>query len=87
MPSTMSSIFFLGPSRLELRDVPIPDPGPGEVVVKVAAALTCGTDLKGYLRDRRLFVPPMPFGHEVAGAMSAVGAGVLTGVALRQRRQ
>ena len=76
MPSTMSSIFFLGPQRLELRDVPIPDPGPAEVVVKVAAALTCGTDLKGYLRGHRLFVPPMPFGHEFAGTISAVGAGV-----------
>ena len=72
----MKSLFFLGPGQLELRDVPIPDPGPGEVVVKVAAALTCGTDLKGYLRGHRLFVPPMPFGHEFAGVISAVGAGV-----------
>ena len=87
MTRSIQSLFFLGRSQLELRDVPIPDPGPGEVVVKVAAALTCGTDLKGYLRDRRLIVPPMSFGHEVVGAISAVGAGVLTGVALRQRRQ
>jgi L-iditol 2-dehydrogenase len=72
----MKSLFFLGPTQLELRDVPIPEPGPGEVVVKVAAALTCGTDLKGYLRGHRLFVPPMPFGHEFAGLISAVGAGV-----------
>ena len=76
MNRSMQSIFFLGPSRLELRDVPIPDPSPGEVVVKVAAALTCGTDLKGYLRGHRLFAPPMPFGHEFAGVISAVGAGV-----------
>jgi L-iditol 2-dehydrogenase len=72
----MKSLFFLGPGQLELREAPIPDPGPGEVVVKVAAALTCGTDLKGYLRGHRLFVPPMPFGHEFAGQISAVGAGV-----------
>lgn len=72
----MKSLFFLGPNQLELRDVPIPDPGAGEVIVKVAAALTCGTDLKGYLRGHRLFVPPMPFGHEFAGVISAVGAGV-----------
>jgi L-iditol 2-dehydrogenase len=72
----MQAVFFLGPGQLELRDVPLPDPGPGEVVVKVAAALTCGTDLKGYLRGHRLFVPPMPFGHEFAGTISAVGAGV-----------
>jgi L-iditol 2-dehydrogenase len=72
----MKSVFFLGPKQLDLREVPIPEPGPGEVVVKVAAALSCGTDLKGYLRGHRLFVPPMPFGHEFAGAISAVGAGV-----------
>jgi L-iditol 2-dehydrogenase len=76
MPSTMASIFFLGPGQLELREVPIPQPGPGEVVVKVEAALTCGTDLKGYLRGHRLFSPPMPFGHEYAGVIGAVGAGV-----------
>ncbi|HJZ46954.1 MAG TPA: zinc-binding dehydrogenase [Roseiflexaceae bacterium] len=72
----MKSVFFLGPSHLELREVRIPEPGPGEVVVKVEAALTCGTDLKGYVRGHRLFVPPMPFGHEFAGLISAVGAGV-----------
>jgi L-iditol 2-dehydrogenase len=72
----MKSLFFFGPGQLELRDVPIPDPSPGEVIVKVATALTCGTDLKGYLRGHRLFVPPMPFGHEFAGVISAVGAGV-----------
>jgi len=72
----MKSLIFLGPGRLELRDLPIPEPGPGEVIVKVAAALTCGTDLKAYQRGHRLFVPPMPFGHEFAGAISAVGAGV-----------
>jgi len=72
----MRAVFFLGPGRLELREAPIPDPGRGEVIVKVATALTCGTDLKGYLRGHRLFVPPMPFGHEFAGLISAVGAGV-----------
>jgi L-iditol 2-dehydrogenase len=72
----MRAVLFLGPGQLELRDVPIPDPGPGEVIVKVAAALTCGTDLKAYLRGHRLFVPPMPFGHEFAGTISAVGVGV-----------
>jgi L-iditol 2-dehydrogenase len=72
----MRAAFFLGPGQLELRDVPIPDPGPGEVIVKVAAALTCGTDVKAYLRGHRLFTPPMPFGHEFAGSISAVGAGV-----------
>jgi L-iditol 2-dehydrogenase len=72
----MRGIFFLGPGQLELREVPIPGPGPGEVVVKVESATTCGTDLKAYQRGHKLFKPPMPFGHEYAGYISAVGKGV-----------
>lgn len=76
MSNSMQGIFFLGPKQLELREVAIPEPGPGEVIVKIQAATTCGTDLKGYLRGHRLFKPPMPFGHEYSGLISAVGAGV-----------
>ncbi len=72
----MRAIIFEGPRQLSLRDVPVPQPGAGEVVVRVAAALTCGTDLKGYKRGHRLFAPGMIFGHEFAGTISAVGAGV-----------
>jgi L-iditol 2-dehydrogenase len=73
---TMRGIFFLGPGQLELREVPVPEPGPGEVIVKVESATTCGTDLKAYQRGHKLFKPPMPFGHEYAGYVSAVGRGV-----------
>src|SRR5579875_3144442 len=54
------------PYELTLRDVPEPDPGPGEVVVRIRAALTCGTDLKTYRRGHPR-VPFGPFGHECAG--------------------
>jgi L-iditol 2-dehydrogenase len=76
MTKTMQGVFFLGAGQLELREVPIPEPGDGEVIVKVGAATTCGTDLKAYKRGHKLFKPPMPFGHEWAGTISAVGAGV-----------
>jgi L-iditol 2-dehydrogenase len=76
MAGTMQGIFFLGPKQLELREVAIPEPAPGEVIVKVEAATTDGTDLKGYLRGHRLFKTPMPFGHEYSGVIAAVGAGV-----------
>ncbi|MDZ4763959.1 MAG: zinc-binding dehydrogenase [Chloroflexota bacterium] len=76
MSGTMQGIFFLGAKQLELREVAIPEPAPGEVIVKVEAATTDGTDLKGYLRGHRLFKPPMPFGHEYSGIISAIGAGV-----------
>src|SRR5260370_22184902 len=62
--------------RLELR--PIPQPGAGEVPLKVAAATTCGTDVKAYLRGHPLLYRQTPagFGHEVAGVVAATGAGV-----------
>lgn len=75
MTTTMQAVFFLGPGQIELRETPIPQPGPGEVVIKVEAATTCGTDLKAYRRGHRLFKPPMPFGHEYSGIIHAVGAG------------
>lgn len=56
--------------------MPDPEPGPGEVVVAVRAALTCGTDLKAYLRGHPQIPMPGPFGHEYAGVVSAVGEGV-----------
>lgn len=76
MTQTMQGVFFLGAGQLELREVPIPQPAEGEVVVKVGAATTCGTDLKAYKRGHKLFKPPMPFGHEWAGTITAIGKGV-----------
>jgi L-iditol 2-dehydrogenase len=74
----MQAVLFHAPRQIAFRDdVALPDPGPGEVVVRVRSALTCGTDLKGYKRGHRLFKPGMGMGHEWAGEISAVGAGVL----------
>lgn len=76
MSGTMLGVFFLEPGHLELRETAIPEPGPGEVVVKIEAATTCGTDLKAYKRGHKLMKPPMLFGHEFSGLISAVGSGV-----------
>jgi L-iditol 2-dehydrogenase len=72
----LKAVYFQSPGRLSVDEVSDPTPGPGEVVVAVDAALTCGTDLKAYLRGHRLFKPPMPFGHELVGHVSALGPGV-----------
>jgi L-iditol 2-dehydrogenase len=67
----------VGPERLELRDVPVPAPGPGEILLRVGAATTCGTDLKVFQRGGhpRMLKAPTPFGHEMAGTVAAVGEG------------
>src|SRR5262249_9072268 len=60
------------------EEVPIPTPEPGGLVVKIEAALTCGTDVKTLRRGHPVMIPRVPtvFGHEFAGVVSAVGAGV-----------
>ncbi len=63
------------PRHIELVTRPVPTPGSGEVVLRVRAALTCGTDLKTYRRGHPK-VPFGPFGHECAGDVVAVGRGV-----------
>jgi L-iditol 2-dehydrogenase len=64
------------PGRLELREIPIPHPGPGEVLLEIKCALTCGTDLKTYRRGHPMWRLPAPFGHEFAGVVAEIGPGV-----------
>ncbi len=74
----MLTAMFYAPMDVRLEERPIPRPGPGEVIVQVAAATTCGTDVKTYRRGHPLLFRQTPagFGHEVAGVVSAVGEGV-----------
>jgi len=69
---------FHGPGDLRAEELPWPEPGPGEIVVRIEAALTCGTDVKTLRRGHPVMIPRVPtvFGHELAGTVSAVGAGV-----------
>ena len=78
MTGLMDAAVLFGKEDLRLEPVEIPLAGPGEIVVRVGAALTCGTDLKVYRRGyhARMLKPPMPFGHELAGFVSDVGQGV-----------
>jgi L-iditol 2-dehydrogenase len=69
----MKAAVFYAPGQVRLEEINIPDIGPDEVLVKVKAALTCGTDRKTYLRGHHLFNPPFVFGHEFAGDIVEVG--------------
>ncbi len=70
----MKAAVYRGPNRVYIEEVPLPEPGPGEVVLQVQACGVCGTDLKKIAHGDP--PPPRIFGHEVAGRVSAVGAGV-----------
>ncbi|MDO8430836.1 MAG: alcohol dehydrogenase catalytic domain-containing protein [Candidatus Binatus sp.] len=62
--------------RLELRDYTPPRPGPGELLIEVRCALSCGTDLKTFRRGHPIWKLPTPFGHEFSGVVVEAGAGV-----------
>ena len=74
----MRAAVLHGKEDVRLESVPIPDIGPGELLVQVRAALTCGTDVKVFRRGyhAKMITPPALFGHELAGDVAAVGAGV-----------
>ncbi len=74
----MLAAMFYAPMDVRLEQRPVPQVGDGEVLLQVAAATTCGTDVKTYRRGHPLLFrnPPEGFGHEVAGIVAATGAGV-----------
>jgi L-iditol 2-dehydrogenase len=74
----MRAQVFHGPGDLRFEDVPVPDPGPGEVLLRIEAALTCGTDVKTLGRGHPVMIPRVPtvFGHEFAGTVVETGPGV-----------
>ena len=76
--STMQAAVLHGREDVRIENVPVPRAGPGELVVRVGAALTCGTDLKVFRRGyhARMIVPPALFGHEMAGTVTEAGEGV-----------
>jgi L-iditol 2-dehydrogenase len=78
LPRTMQGALLLGPEQIEIRELPLPRPGRGELLLKVEAATTCGTDVKVFRRGGhpRMLKPPTLFGHEMAGTVAAVGEAV-----------
>ncbi|HEY2663019.1 MAG TPA: alcohol dehydrogenase catalytic domain-containing protein [Candidatus Binataceae bacterium] len=69
-------MVLLEPGKMEMRDYTPPHPGPGEILLQVKCALTCGTDLKFFRRGHPLFEMPKPFGHEFSGIVAETGQGV-----------
>jgi L-iditol 2-dehydrogenase len=78
IPPTMEALVVLEPNRFEIREVPVPEPGPNEVLARVRAVSICGTDAHLVRGDYPGFWPPsFPFipGHEWAGEIAALGPG------------
>jgi L-iditol 2-dehydrogenase len=65
--------YLLAPGEVELREVPIPEPGPGQVLLRIERALAGGTDRKAFARGHPQIPMPGPFGHRYAGRVAALG--------------
>jgi L-iditol 2-dehydrogenase len=74
----MMAAVLYGKKQLRVEPVAVPKIGKGDILVRVRAALTCGTDVKVFLRGyhARMIVPPAVFGHELAGDVVDIGEGV-----------
>jgi L-iditol 2-dehydrogenase len=75
----VNAAVLYGAEDVRIELVPTPSVGPGEIRVKIGAALTCGTDVKVFRRGyhARMIVPPAIFGHEFAGEIEALGKDVV----------
>ena len=72
----MKSLLLKEYGHLEIAEMERPEPGPGEVLVRVAACGICGSDVHGYDGSSGRRIPPLVMGHEAAGTVAGVGAGV-----------
>ncbi len=74
VPRTMRAGVYREKGIVRVEEVPVPETGPGEVLIKVAACGICGTDIKKIFH--RYVEPPQILGHELAGTVAATGPGV-----------
>src|SRR5208337_4658565 len=74
LQATMRAVVYRGVNDLRIESVPVPQIGPGELLVKIATCGICGTDLKKIHTGSHS--APRIFGHEMAGTVARVGAGV-----------
>jgi len=72
----MKALLLTQYKQLELAELPDPAPGPGEVLIRVAACGICGSDVHGYDGSSGRRIPPIVMGHEAAGIVAVLGKGV-----------
>lgn len=78
LPATMRAAVLHGPEQLVIEERPVPVPGPGQVLVRIDAVGTCGSDVHYYRHGRIgdfVLTEPMILGHEPSGTVVACGPG------------
>lgn len=69
----MRALILQEPGTIRLEQKPVPEPCSGEILIRVKAATTCGTDLKAFVRGHPQIPMPGGFGHEYSGVVAATG--------------
>ncbi|MGQ4808600.1 D-arabitol-phosphate dehydrogenase [Candidatus Entotheonellaceae bacterium PAL068K] len=74
----MQAALLYGPQQVVMQEMPVPTLEDTDVLVQIAVATTCGTDLKVFVQGghARMLTPPTVFGHEFSGTVVAVGTNV-----------
>jgi L-iditol 2-dehydrogenase len=72
----MKALQLLAYRHLVLAELPVPEPGPSEILIRVAACGVCGSDVHGYDGSSGRRIPPIVMGHEAAGSVVSLGPGV-----------
>ena len=72
----MKALLYTAPHSFEFTDVPNPEPGPQDVLIRVKACGICGSDVHGSTGETGRRIPPLIMGHEAAGVVEEVGSGV-----------
>ncbi|MHC4480030.1 MAG: alcohol dehydrogenase catalytic domain-containing protein, partial [Planctomycetota bacterium] len=80
IPDTMTGVFLPGNSTIEMREVPVPEPGPGQCLVRMKASTICGSDIRAIYREHVGKGPEgyqgVIAGHEPCGQIVRCGPGV-----------
>jgi L-iditol 2-dehydrogenase len=76
MSASMKQAVMTSPGQIELRDVPIPAPGPHQVLIRMKRIGVCGSDIHVYHGKHALTTYPVVQGHEVSGVVEKVGGAV-----------
>jgi L-iditol 2-dehydrogenase len=72
----MKAAVYYGPRDIRVENVPTPQAGAGEVVLRVRRCSVCGTDKRIFTHGQKNVVPPTVTGHEIVGVVSEIGPGV-----------
>ena len=76
MENTMIQQVMTIPGQIIFREIPVPKPGPGQILVKIRMIGICGSDIHVYHGEHPFTSYPVTQGHEVSGEVAALGEGV-----------